>query len=197
MKKTLLFSFITLLFTQSCDKKTEPRTAFIAQETKDFCVFQKGTWWEYENTRTNLLDTWKVVEVLNRFAQQTDGSKNEKVVYLFEDIRIKITSIYRDTFSFDVGGGVRFRTNKYFGLHQLSYYENGLDSMSICDNLKIKTITRDSIDGKCILRAFKYITYPCTTFFPYHTKWERHKGITEMAYYNGDTFRLKSSNILQ
>jgi hypothetical protein len=49
MKKTLLFSFITLLFTQSCDKKTETPTAYIAQETKDFCVFQKGTWWEYEN----------------------------------------------------------------------------------------------------------------------------------------------------
>jgi hypothetical protein len=195
MKKTLLFSFITLFFTQSCDKKTEPPTAYIAQETKDFCVFQKGTWWEYENTRTNLLDTWKVVEVLNRF-EVIENTKG-KVTYWAEDIKLNLTSIYRDTFSFSMGGGVYFSTNKHLGLNQLSYYENGLDSMSICDNLKIKTITRDSIDGKCVLRAFKYITYPCTPFFPYYTKWERHKGITEMAYYNGDTLRLKSSNIIQ
>ncbi|MDP2176788.1 MAG: hypothetical protein Q8K70_12865 [Bacteroidota bacterium] len=195
MKKSILFSFITLLFTQSCDKKTEPHTAYIAKETKDFCVFQKGTWWEYENTRTNLLDTWKVVEVLNRF-EVIENTKG-KVTYWAEDIKLNLTSIYRDTFSVFVGGGVDFSTNKYFGLHQLSYFENGLDSMSVCDNLKIKTITRDSMDGKCVLRAFKYITYPCTTFFPYYTKWERHKGITEMAYYNGDTLRLKSSYIIQ
>ncbi|MDP2175641.1 MAG: hypothetical protein Q8K70_06980 [Bacteroidota bacterium] len=190
MKNATLSYIFLMIITQSCDKKTEPPKAYIAQETKDFCVFQKGTWWEYENTRTNLLDTWKVINLtFNFFNDEKIGNVN------YETFGMEITSKYNDTFKF--GGfkfGYGFSTSKYFGIGQIAYFETEKVG---CDNNNLELIKSYSINKICVKKEFKMLPFPCTTFFPYYTKWERHKGITEMAYYNGDTLRLKSSNIIQ
>jgi hypothetical protein len=60
--KILLVSslFFILLFNSCKDK--EQFVYNISQETKDYCVFQTGTWWEYENINTHEIDTYFITQ---------------------------------------------------------------------------------------------------------------------------------------
>lgn len=58
IKAYFIFLFITLYFLglYSCKDKPHPQL-FIDQKTKDYIVFQAGSWWSYEEKSTFFLDT--------------------------------------------------------------------------------------------------------------------------------------------
>jgi hypothetical protein len=181
-----------LLFLSTC-KKDKPETRYVDQETKDFAVFKPGSWWLYQNKKTNERDTWKLVS-----KKESIAMADETTPYNFEQISLIIQTKLNDSFEYLIEErSVMFITNKYFGLFQPAYFENGSNQIGSCDNNYIKVIRRDSFKNQCINREFGLYPGPCTTKFPIYTKWERNKGLTKLAYYNGDTLTLVGQKIEQ
>ncbi len=192
--KLLTPIFILFLYGSSCKKDKEPTIGYIAQETKDFCVFKTGTWWEYQNVNTMQIDTWKVVKTEINITELPEKLGNVS----FEQADITIYTQYFDTFDYRVyGHSMDFSSSKYFGINQGSYFDYGGSFKNICDNNNLKLISDDSLNGIYIKRSFKLTPSYCTDKFPNQSSWQRNIGITEMKYPNGDTLILKSYHIKQ
>ncbi len=197
-KSTEIFSsicyMIFLFFFISCkEDKSETETKYVDQETKDFVAFKPGSWWVYQNSQTNEIDTWKLIS-----RNESIANADEANIFNTEKIHLTIYTILNDTFQYTMENfGANFRTSKYFGLVQPAYFENGTDKIGSCDNNYIKIIKRDSFNGQCIRREFGLYPEPCTTKFPIYTKWERFKGLIKFAYKNGDTFNIINHKVEQ
>ncbi len=190
--KLLTPIFILFLYGSSCKKDKEPTIGYIAQETKDFCVFKTGTWWEYQNVNTMQIDTWKVVEDFTKFVLPSKVGNNIK----YENAVITINTNFRNKFRFDIDGKMYFKDINT-GIYQHTYFDYGGIIHEACNNNKLINIFQDSLNGICIKRSFKLTPSYCTDKFPNQTTWKRNIGITEMKYPNGDTLILKSYNIIQ
>ena len=105
MKKlALLLIVVSACFLPGCGPETtEPNYQMVPQETKDWCVFQIGTWWVYEE---ETLKTRNSVYVF--FTQDTLFSyiNNDKNIYLnFQEINTGMASTLGvDTTSFSIAG---------------------------------------------------------------------------------------------
>ena len=189
-------TFVILLNSSSCikDKSKDPIT-YISQETKDFCIFKSGTWWEYVNTNTNQIDTWKIVNSTITSYINKKHSNTE-----FEFISLKFTTILHDTFTFNIHNASMglFFTPKYGGIQSIIYYDEYLiKNDAVCDNNSFKLYKKDSVNNLCIKKKFKMLPFPCNGLFPSKVEWERKIGITNMTYPNGDSLVLKSYYIIQ
>lgn len=195
VKAFLLLVVVLTIFYGCYPKYESSQTILIDQETKDFAVFQTGSWWLYQNKRTLALDTWKLFQFY--LDAIVPASKSTEFNYELKILRFK-RSLSNDTFDMYIEEKrINFISAKYFGQGQILYRENANDRVSICNNLWLRVLARDSINEQCVLRAFAYETYPCTTFFPSYVKWERYKGLTEYSYLDGDTFHLIDNHLIQ
>lgn len=117
--------FIILsVFCFQCKKSSSPIYE-ILPETKEWTVFQPGTWWLYKNLRTNSTDTWKVVSYKEsvRIAGKTSPDS-------YKTLQIYIETRLRDTFYYLVTpGSSTLKTSKYFGLFQMCFFNSELTSL--------------------------------------------------------------------
>lgn len=193
--KIIYLGFVIATTQYSCTEDYSNReTIYINQETKDFIYFKPGTWWLYKNLKTNINDTWKISNRINKIIPP--GKTNP---YNIENIILSVNTAVYDTFNFDVENNeIIFITKKFNGLNQICYYNNNnINKYGACDNNYIRLLSSDSLDGKCIRLEFDIYPFPCTNFFPKYFVWERHKGLVKMSYPNGDTLVLIEENIIQ
>lgn len=195
MKTLSLFIILTFVLLQySCTEDYSNReTVYIDQDTKDFTVFKPGTWWLYKNLKNNVNDTWKMF-----FTENYIILPGKTVPNNVERIVLKVSTISRDTFKILITvNNADFATSKFNGSNQICYFNSHLNISSSCDNNYIRLISSDTLNGKSIRKEFDYSPTPCTNIFPNYFVWERHKGLTKMAYPNGDTLVLIDQNIIQ
>lgn len=189
---SLIFALFTLTFFQFC-KHPETKIHEIDKETKEWVVFQPGTWWLYKNLRTLESDTWKVVSHTESviLADEVNASN-------FKVLKIHIQTRFRDTFYIYVNSGsATFVTSKHFGLSQLCFFNSSSLSLGACDNNKLNLTHSDTTDNVCTSKVFDMSPLPCTSYFPSYYFWERKIGIKQMIYFNGDTLKLVDQNIIQ
>ena len=192
-----MYKFLTSIFLisvtfQACKDDSTPPLNTINQETQDFTVFNKNSWWVYMNTRTNELDTWKVQGNSQSIVPPSEMNEG------FERIILDIQTIHHDSFQFIITSQTaKFLTKKHFGLAQDCYFENTFGFAGACDNNKIRLLSRDSINNICVRKLFDIYPEPCTTKFPLYIQWGKNKGITKMSYSNMDTLILIDSKLTQ
>lgn len=191
-KKNFLFVSILILLGLSC-KKSSSRTIEIEKETRDWVVFQPGTWWVYKNINNNFIDTWKVVGMSEGLVLADEFSISN-----YKYINVNIQSKYKDTFYLYIENEYCYlSTNKYFGLDQMCFHNGINPEISSCDNNKLRLIKSDTTNGVCTSKVFDTYPYSCTSFFPAFFEWQRNVGLRKMVYNIGDTLELINQKIIQ
>lgn len=177
-QKHLLVLFIPLL--QCCDQETKG-VQNIHPELKDFCVFKKGTFWVFENTNTNQIDTWNVVHTDNGIYSGNMGNIEKEKMYIKSVGKVDIVFESKTD-------NVLFMENNGNAVGHTMYFHGSLgDIAGGCGSGQFKYTMADSLNGVCHQKTFKYFISPCNTYFPSQITWERNTGIKQMIYNNGDT----------
>ncbi|TAH25994.1 MAG: hypothetical protein EAZ07_04685 [Cytophagales bacterium] len=83
-------------------KKTPCPVIYMEQDLKDYCVFQLGTWWVYEEEQTKAKDCVYV------FSSTIDIYDCDKSSNGSENSSMKLKSTFLDTVFLRGGGGIFF-----------------------------------------------------------------------------------------
>lgn len=191
-KINVIILFAIILGSYSCRKK-EVDVWRVSQDIKDFTVFKPGTWWLYKNLKTNLEDTWKVLE-LN---QGISGIREEPSK--FEFIETKISSYTLGKFDLVIKPyGAELSGQSLFDYVDVCFFENSSKvGNNICNDHTVRLIHTDSLAGICVTKEFDLYPNTCSGKYPKFYKWKRNIGLVEMAFENSDTLVLQAYNILQ
>ena len=209
MKKLVFsLSIISLTFLlQNCKPKEDIRpTRFIDQTSIDFCVFDVGSWWVYEEGSTGMRDTIEVTYVDrdiiddDRFSIKSDGyySKYSSTIYKNMTSRCGV----------DLGYVEDIINNENFGVFPSIYedlcYTNSMDSSYVINYSQGQKIQFwDSLNQLKIgnreykdIRIFEnsnglYSSYQKTIY------WARHVGKIKIKRANGTTWNLIDYKVTQ
>lgn len=186
---------ITLLLSNCKEDFSNRTTDYVDQETKDFVLYQPGTWWEYLNTSTNEIDTWKVIAIQYDITRANEFNPNNVEEYL---VRIKSTKFNDFDFYISMSAMILV-SKKTLGLSQDAFFNPalGVKKNQTCDNNYLDLKSSDTLNSKFIKCSFEVNPSPCTDFFPKYYEWKRHIGLEKMICLNGDTLILSSSFIKQ
>lgn len=182
-KLQILILGLLILTFNNCKDKIEVRR--VGQETKDFCVYNAGSWWVYQNSRTNEIDTWRI---LSSDRKEIIQKKNEVsyelfIMFLKTDIATHFELNVEPNYS------IIFIGNPINQLQPV-YFEGSKEDYIGCGNNLLHLIRTDSLDGICVVKEFKYNNIPCVGILPIQYTWKRKFGIQQMIYANNDTLKL-------
>jgi len=192
LRYTQITLAILIISQFGCKDKYQAPTSWVGQETIDFTLFKKNSWWLYKNVNNNFQDTWKIIEVNEKMLLASPKSQPANI----QTYELKIATSYNDTFFYRIqNGSLYFYTKKNSGEVQEAYFDNGLKSLSVCDNNKLINVKSDSMSGIVVRKEFEMLPFPCTNIFPRQFVWERKIGLTKFSYQNGDTLILIDYNL--
>lgn len=98
MKKLLIFIILSLPFILSTCKEKEELIRKVDPELKEWGLYQKGTWWVYEEENSKIIDSVWVDTALLLYSKDNkyENEKFEYYVFIFRSLNSK------DTFNFSI-----------------------------------------------------------------------------------------------
>ena len=209
--KNLFFSLSITALTfllQNCGPKEDIRpTRFMDQTSIDFCVFDAGSWWVYEEVSTGQRDTVKVT-LVGRYLQDDDETYSVKL----DGYNSKYTSTMHKKMSSRCGIAFNnledIHSIEYFGefpsLYEDLCFANSIDSSYVIDYYPGQKIQFwDSLNQLKIgnhefkdIRIFEnsiglYSSYQKTIY------WARHVGKIKIKRADGTTWNLIDYKVSQ
>jgi hypothetical protein len=209
--KKLVFSFFIIFLTfllQNCGPKEDTRpTIYMDQTSIDYCVFDAGSWWVYEEVITGELDTIKVTYV-NRYLLDDDekysvkrdgyGSKYTSTKYKKLSSRCGVSiSKLEDINSIEYFGEFPYLyddlcfTNSIDSSYKIDYYSG--QKIQFWDSLNQIKIGKHEFKD---IRIFEnsiglYSSYQKTIY------WARHVGKIKIKRADGTTWNLIDFKVSQ
>lgn len=209
---TILFIFLAAtVYLVSCKKEPLPHHT-VSQETLDYCVFQNGTRWIYEEKNTLVVDTFTVYEF-------------EKIKMDFDDRNYTVDDYLYKLKSSILGYGINdfydfriFPEHKYAKgvdvCHSAGPYTQGLWPVEYFDAQDTGTVFQQyvmnpgmkyiafydtlELEGKLYhnVKVFEYIE-PFENSYPQKIYWAKHIGRIRFELYNGGIWNLIEYTIKQ
>jgi hypothetical protein len=205
--RLFIFSLFFILLFNSCKDK-EQYVYYISQETKDYCVFQTGTWWEYENINTHEIDTYFITQATNNIKPTRENNISQQEI----SMRYKRTLTYNNEFLINIDVGPWNKDDLLILVGETYLYQPQLIAMQYFE-------MRDSlfIDSDDSVKYLKYFTsfqsnltnisyhnvkvFDRTTninsLFAQKTYWSKNIGVIRREMFDGSIWELKSYNIIQ
>ena len=207
-KEYKILSVSSLFFIQlfnSCKDK-EQFVYNISQETKDYCVFQTSTWWEYENINTHEVDTYFITKVENKINPKEDDERSSQEI----NINYKRT-LNNNEFVLTINN-IQWGTDLLFLLGEnhknqpqqivIQYFEMK-DTVFAYSSDSI-TLIKHQIEYKLSLTRKSYPTVKefvrknnINNLLAKKTYWAKHIGVIRREMFDGSIWELKSYNIIQ